>query len=223
MSVLILLIGIAVQLGIAIQPYAREDRYMAAIRKDKECIPFEAHYESLKKLSSGTVLQKKTGMLYRDSKCRQRVEDRFEIAPGEVITFVHVDDPINHTSHVVCIESKTVFYKGIFPSEGFSVWTFDAGSGPGISLPLLVPQRSPDFEARQIAGLKSHGYLLRVSAEYIVEYWYSIDLNQLMLVRIPSDEGEYTWRLFDISLTEQDESLFTVPLDFKDAHTERCG
>lgn len=189
----------------------------------RECIPFEAHYESLKKLSSGTVVQKKTGLLYRDSKCRQRMEDRFEVAPGEVVTFVEIDDPIDHSFHILCIESRTIFFKGILPSEGFRVWTFDIGKGPGIGLPLVSPQHPPDFEPRQIEGFMCHGYLLHLSPEQIVECWYSVELNQLMLLRISSGEGEFTWRLFNIRLTELNNSLFTVPLDYKYAHREGGG
>ena len=137
------------------------------------------------------------------------------------MTFVNIDDPINNTSCTFCIESKIIFHKDAMPSEGFRVWTFDFATGPGIGLPLVPPERPPDFEPKQIEGLLCHGYLLRVSQERIVEYWYSVDLNQLILVKIQSEEGEYTWRLINIRLTEPDESLFTVPLDYKYAYRER--
>lgn len=220
MKRLILLIGIAVQSGIAIHSYAHECGHMTAMHEDKECTPFEAHYEGLKKLSSGNVVQIKSGILYRDSKCRQRTEDRLEVAPGEVVTFVDIDNPVEQTSHTLCIESKTIFYKSVLSSEEFSVWIFNVGGGPDIGLPLVPPQHPPDFEPRQIEGLLCHGYLLRVSPGYVIEYWYSVDLNYLILVRIPSDEGEYTWRLFNIRLAQPSNSLFTIPLDYKYARRE---
>src|ERR1044071_1104007 len=184
---LILLIGIAVQSGIPIQSYAWEYRHMAAIHKDTVCIPFEAHYESLKKVLSGNVTQSKRGMFYRDSKCRERREDYFEDSLGDVVTFVDIDDPVNHTSCTLCIEAKTIFYNEPLPPEGFSVWTYNFASGPGIGLPLVPPERPPDFKPKQISGLLCNGYLMRVSTERIVEYWYSVDLNHLILVSIQSE------------------------------------
>ncbi len=221
MSRLILLIVIAMQTGIAMQAYAWEHKHMAATHKDKKCIPFEAHYEGLKTLSSGKVIQTNTGILYRDSKCRKRMEDRFEIAPGEVMTFVDIDNPVDQTSHTLCVESKTIFFKGILHPEGFSVLTFDVGGGPGIGLPLEPPENPPDFEPKQIEGFMCRGYLLRASSGNIIEYWYSVELNYLVLVKIPSNEGEFTWRLFNIRLTEPDNSFFTVPPDYKYAHREK--
>ena len=194
---------------------------MTAIHKARECVAFEAHYESLKKLLSGEVTQPKRGRLYRDSKCRERREDYFDDTPGKAVTFVDIDDPVTHTSCTFCIEAKTILCNDPLPSEGFGVWTFDFASGPGIGLPLAPPDRPPDFEPKQIEGLLCNGYLLRMSQERIVEYWYSIDLNQLILVRIQSEEGEFTWRLFKIRLTEPDKSLFIVPSDYKYAHRER--
>ena len=194
---------------------------MATIHKNTECIPFEAHCESIKKLSSGDITQPKRGMLYRDSKSRERREDQLEGAPGEAVTFVDIDDPVTHTSCTFCIEAKTIFCNNPLPPEGFGVWTFDFATGPGIGLPLVPPERPPDFEPKQIEGFLCQGYLLRVSPERIVEYWYSVDLNQLILVKIQSEEVEYTWRLLNIRLTEPDKSLFTVPLDYKYAHRER--
>ncbi len=194
---------------------------MTAIHKTTAHISFEADYESLKKLQSGEVMQPKKGRLYRDSKCRERREDYFDGTPGKAVTFVDIDDPVTHTSCTFCIEAKTIFCNDPLPSEGFGVQTFDFATGPGISLPLVPPEHPPDFDPKQIEGLLCHGYLLRVSPERIVEYWYSVDLNQLILVKIQSEEGEYTWRLLNIRLTEPDKSLFTVPSDYKYAHRER--
>jgi ankyrin repeat protein len=178
--------------------------------------PFQAQFEMrrLQKQPRDDAPDNMTGLIYRDSEGRERMEEHIEAQPGLTLKFVHISDPVEKMTYTLEAASKTILRKEPLSERGFSMWAVD---DIGLMLPNAPPKTHPDLGSKEIEGLTCDGYQIKVKEGASVEYWFSRDLNQLVLAKAVSESGESTWRYFNFRFVEPNSSLFTVPADYKDA------
>lgn len=175
--------------------------------------PFQAQYEEslLKKPPNGELIyEAKQGHIYRDSRGRERIESHVEIKPGEIIGTATIYDPINGAIYTLNSESNIILHTQLLPNEsepsGFWAWT--VGSQSAYAIPRAKPAIQPNTEPLQIEGLTCDGYSIIQPEGRKIEYWYSNDLNEILLLKSTSSDEKFTLRLFNIQHGEPDNELF---------------
>ena len=185
-------------------------------------IGFQAVYQEIhtKNLPNETTISKmQKGTICRDSSGRERKEFT-QTENGMIETIAYLYDPVKKLEYLLETNTKTIVFETHSLQEGFRARTWSLGTS-GIAIPLALPSYQPQLGTKEVEGLICTGYYISQPDKCKIEYWYSSGLNEIMLAKIVSNGEQIIWRLFNISLTEPDKSLFTVPPDYKYAHRER--
>lgn len=163
--------------------------------------PFRARYEieRVQRDSGREQRTVETGTWYVDAKGRVRRE-------GDDDPAVQIDDPERNLSCLVHPRSRRVLV--CHPLVGQSQPS--DGEPPAAKAPSILSGSTEGLGSREIAGLTCNGELLKTEL-YVSEFWVSIELGQIVLLRQSHAAEDVTYRLFDISLGDPDPQLFVIP------------
>lgn len=179
--------------------------------------------------------RKETSSIYRDADGRTRVERTLRMigpwAPaGKPSEHVFIDDPVAHVAYMLNPQDKKAFKTSM------------ASSRPRPPHPpehrarrTHFPVKTESLGTRMIEGVKAEGQRRTFTIpageignekpiEITSESWYSPQLQVYVLTRRDDPRfGDTTYRLTDIKLGPQAESLFQVPSDYaiENSHPRR--
>jgi hypothetical protein len=145
----------------------------------------------------------RSGRLVRDSAGRTREEIKVESDAGALAVMVIISDPVLPAIWVLDLLTKT--------------GTRDNVSGFGEPIVDFAGDSDPSAQSlgtKLIEGLECLGHRTR-EEEFEIDYWYSPDLQHVVLEVDRSDNEERTFRLFDIRRGEPDARNFQIPKDYK--------
>ncbi|MGI8656718.1 MAG: ankyrin repeat domain-containing protein [Pyrinomonadaceae bacterium] len=176
--------------------------------------PFNAQFEQTRseRLSNNRTSQQIVkGAVFRDSGGRVRKEFLLQEAPSREVHIAFISDASKEVIYVLDVKSKT-FVKDDLPAvpEKFN------------AEPLIAPVRSSlkvrdeDLGEQLLEGLICHGYRSHME-DSVIEFWYSDDLQEILLEKTVSQDEESILRLFEISRGEPSSTLFSVPADYTSA------
>lgn len=181
---------------------------------------FEADYKYISSKPDSSHI----GKLYVDRFGREREETYIEHKPGWELTFIDIWDVVALKEYTLSAQNKMIIHQGSLDIETFSR---DLNVGiPGI-LGYLLPRHRPcegrDLGTKQIENLACKGSGRDFSGykeipSGVVECWYSDIIAYLVFVKATFDDIENTFQLYNIRLTEPNESLFVVPTDYTQAN-----
>lgn len=176
--------------------------------------PFKAQFEQTRseKLSDNRTSQEIVrGVVFRDSSGRVRKEFILQEAPSRELQIAFINDSSKEAIYVLDVESKT-FVKNDLPAM---LEKFDAE-------PLVAPVhsslrvRDEDLGEQLLEGVICHGHRSHME-DSVIGFWYSDDLQEVLLEKTASQKEESILRLFEISQVEPDSALFSVPTDYTPA------
>lgn len=175
--------------------------------------PLQARYERThsKKLPDGeSTRQVRIGAIYRDGEGRSRREEQAEATSKEITGTIIIHDPIAQEIRFLDPQSKTVIRETLLAQD-------DVGDEVSMDFLEAVASTAEDIGRRLIEGLTCRGYRVAQPKNGMVEYWFSEELQDVVLAKSTGGNEEGMLRLFDISFVEPDSSMFIVPTGYKDA------
>jgi hypothetical protein len=168
--------------------------------------PFRARYETerVKRISGRDERTVQRGTWYVDAKGRIRGE--WDDDPA-----VQIDDPDRNLSCFVDTRARRVLVcRPLVGQPQPSDREPPPTKAPSIPSGSTEGLGSRGLGSREIAGLNCNGVLLKTEL-YVSEFWISIELGQIVLLRQSGAAEDVTYRLFDISLGDPDPQLFVIP------------
>lgn len=178
--------------------------------------PYEAEFEcfTVKSLPGGqTCTSTKTGVIARDSSGRELEQQLVQPETGEhIFGIAKIYDPVGATDYIVDRQSKTIL-NAHHISQGMGI-TIDVGD-VAIALPVgRVPEGGESIGRQVIGGLPCAGYR-HTTMRGTLDYWISEELQAIVLLRVVSETGESTFRIYNICRREPDSGLFSIPQDYR--------
>lgn len=177
--------------------------------------PFEARYEQviIRKLLNRQAEQKViTGLLYRDNDGRERNEKYSGHRLGKNVIQVEIYDPVAQIRYLLDGESNSILLKEaltINPERSYLGWRVSD------NIVYFIPRNAPDdgniIGQKQIEGLNCIGSRIYCLEGGIIDYWYSYELMEIVLVQSILGSEERMLRLFDIRRVAPNSDLFVVP------------
>lgn len=167
--------------------------------------PFEAEFERvlIEKQAGGQAGKYVfKGTVHRATDSRIRKEFDMSDLDGTVVHVIIIQDTLNQTVHVMHRDSKTLTSLPLTES-------FDLNSGPAIS------NDDEQLGERYIEGLLCHGYRGSRGGEHVTTLWISDELGEALIEENVGGQEEDMLRLFNIRRGEPDNTLFSVPADYK--------
>ena len=194
--------------------------------------PFSAQSstETVQTLADGNRIDRtNTGMIYRDSEGRTRMEESFRHfgpmpASGNAGPMVFINDPVSGMGYILNPNGKTAQQ---FTRPAWKGARGQRGNGPqGQFTPRNNPNVTTQTETQSLDGLTVQytrvtrtipaGQIGNANPiQTVFERWYSPDLQMVIKsVDTNPEFGTTTFQLMNINRSEPDASLFQVPSDY---------
>lgn len=196
--------------------------------------PFSAQSstETVQTLADGNRIDRtNTGMMYRDSQGRTRVEENFKHfgpmpASGNAGPMVFINDPVSGMDYILNPSNKTAV-ESTRPAPKGARGQGGGGNGPrGQFTPRNNSNVTTQTETQSLDGLTVQytrvtrtipaGQIGNANPiQTVLERWYSSDLQMVIKsVDTNPEFGTTTFQLTNINRSEPDASLFQVPSDY---------
>lgn len=187
---------------------------MNATQEAKTGNPFQAEIEETREVTqkNGKLsIRLSTGAFWRDAEGRERT-DSYTLC-GQNVGISEIYDPVSKLEFSFDLQSRKVLLKEtIHDASGLrSFRARTIGSGQAVAVPNGQPNSEPDLGLKDIEGVTCSGYSLS-RPPWKLEWWYSKELDEVILIKLTKESEQIVWRLFKISRTNPPSDLFRPSL-----------
>jgi Domain of unknown function (DUF4412) len=178
--------------------------------------PLQAEFEIItsRRDADRQLKQKiKTGNFYRASDGVSRLEIRSVGEAVETPREILIHDPLTQTIYFIDPDGKTFFKESL-------VDEVEADENRNEDETAAPEHPGDELGHRTIEGFACRGFHLTRMNGAAIEYWVSETLGDALFSRTIREGEENLLRLFNISQTEPQRSLFVVPEDYQNEGAE---